>query len=355
MPNPTPSSAPPSASPAVPAAPPAPGLLARLGIDWFLGALLLAVGLAYFAPGIGSKSSPVPWSAITTGGVAVIFFFYGLRLSTEKLRAGMRNWHLHVVTQSATFVLFPLLALGVRPFFHGAKGEALWASIFFLATLPSTVSTSVVMVSIARGNLPAAIFNASISSLLGILLTPVWVNMVLHTGAAQVGLGGMAASLGGQVVVPVALGMLLNARFGAWAEAHKQQLRIFDQVIILLLVYTSFCESFAQHLFQDYRPFDLLALAAGMVALFLLIFGLITFSSRLLGFSDEDRITAVFCGSKKSLVHGTVLAKVLFGSSIALGTLLLPLMLYHALQIMLASVIAQSVGRRMQEQAAEPR
>ncbi|MCB2379595.1 bile acid:sodium symporter [Hymenobacter sp. BT635] len=326
---------------------PPPSLLARLGIDWFLGALLLVVSLAYLAPGIGSKSSPVPWSALTTGGVAVIFFFYGLRLSLDKLRAGMRNWRLHLVTQSATFVLFPLLALAVRPFFQGAKAEALWASIFFLATLPSTVSTSVVMVSIAQGNMPAAIFNASISSLLGIVLTPLWVNLVLHTGAAQVGLGGMAASLGGQVLLPVALGIALNSRFGAWAEAHRQQLRIFDQLIILTLVYTSFCESFAENLFQDYRAADLLGLAAGMVALFLLIFGLITVISRLLGFSDEDRITAVFCGSKKSLVHGTVLAKVLFANTIALGTLLLPLMLYHALQIMMASVMAQAVGRRM--------
>ncbi|TGE24024.1 bile acid:sodium symporter [Hymenobacter aquaticus] len=344
----------PNPAPAASPAPASPGLLARLGIDWFLGALLLVVGLAYLAPGVGSKSSPVPWSALTTGGVAVIFFFYGLRLSTEKLRAGMRNWRLHLVTQSATFVLFPLLALAVRPFFHGAKGEALWASIFFLATLPSTVSTSVVMVSIAQGNLPAAIFNASISSLLGILLTPLWVNLVLHTGAAQVGLGGMAASLGGQVLLPVALGMALNSRFGAWAEAHRQQLRVFDQLIILALVYTSFCESFAENLFQDYQATDLLGLAAGMVALFLLIFGLITLISRLLGFSDEDRITAVFCGSKKSLVHGTVLAKVLFANTIALGTLLLPLMLYHALQIMMASVMAQAVGRRMKAQQPAP-
>ncbi|UOQ52144.1 bile acid:sodium symporter family protein [Hymenobacter cellulosivorans] len=328
----------------------APSLLSRLGIDWFLGALLLAVGAAYLAPGIGSKSSPVPWSALTNGGVAIIFFFYGLRLSADKLKAGMRNWRLHLVTQSATFLLFPLLALAVRPLFTGPKGEALWASIFFLTTLPSTVSTSVVMVSIAQGNLPAAIFNASISSLLGILLTPVWVNMVLHTGAAQVGLGGMAASLGGQVVVPVVLGMALNSRFGTWAEAHKQQLRVFDQIIILVLVYTSFCESFAENLFRDYRATDILALAAGMVALFLLIFGLITAVSRLLHFSAEDRITAVFCGSKKSLVHGTVLAKVLFANTIALGTLLLPLMLYHALQIILASVIAQATGRRMKAQ-----
>ncbi|KAA9327567.1 bile acid:sodium symporter [Hymenobacter busanensis] len=327
--------------------PPSASLLQRLGLDWFLLALLAVVGLAYLQPGIGSKASAVPWGSITTGGVALIFFSYGLRLSPEKLRAGMRNWRLHAVVQLSTFVLFPLLALAVRPLFAGAPEDALWASIFFLCTLPSTVSTSVVMVSIAGGNMPAAIFNASISSLLGILLTPIWVSLVLHTGAADGNLGGLVLDLALQVLLPVVLGVLLHPRFGAWAEAHKAGLRVFDQIIILLMVFTSFCESFAQGVFRSYGWGEVLGLGAGMVALFLLVFGLITLVCRLLGFSAEDRIAAVFCGSKKSLVHGTVLAKVLFAGTVATGALLLPLMLYHALQIVLASSIAQAQGRRM--------
>lgn len=330
----------------VPAAPPQASLSARLGLDWFLLALLLMVGAAYLWPDFGSKASPVPWSTVTTWGVAAIFFLYGLRLSPEKLRAGMRNWRLHVVVQAATFVLFPLLALAARPLFAGPAQEVLWPSIFFLCTLPSTVSTSVVMVSIAGGNMPAAIFNASISSLLGILVTPLWVGAVLHTSGTGGDFGGMILDLSLQVLLPVVLGVLLHRWWGAWAERRKQQLRVFDQVIILLMVYTSFCESFAQGVFRSYGWGEVLGLAAGMVALFLLAYGLITLLSQLLDFTIEDRITAVFCGSKKSLVHGTVLASVLFPGAAATGALLLPLMLYHTLQIMLASSIAQKLGRR---------
>ncbi|AYA36151.1 bile acid:sodium symporter [Hymenobacter oligotrophus] len=323
-------------------------LLSRIGLDWFFFGLIGVVVLAYLAPGIGSNSSPVPWRRVTTLGVAAIFFLYGLRLSPEKLKAGMRNWRLHAVVQLITFGVFPLLALAVRPWFGGEAGQTLWASVFYLCTLPSTVSTSVVMVSIAGGNLPGAIFNASISSLLGIMLTPLWVSAVLHTGATGgPNLGGMAADLGLQVLLPVVLGVLLHGRFGAWAERHKQGLRLFDQSIILLMVYTSFCESFAENVFRHIRPTDLLLLALAMVALFAVVYAVIIGLSKLLGFSAEDQVTALFCGSKKSLVHGTVMAKVLFAGTAATGVLLLPTMLYHALQILLASVIAQAIGRRM--------
>ncbi|UYZ63774.1 bile acid:sodium symporter family protein [Hymenobacter weizhouensis] len=321
--------------------------LRRAGLlDWFLLGLAGAVGLAYVLPEAGSAASPVPWKLVTKGGVALIFFFYGLRLSLEKLRAGLRNWRLHVVVQLITFVAFPLLALAARPFMDAGKAQLLWQSIFFLCTLPSTVSTSVVMVGIAGGNLPAAIFNASISSLLGIVLTPLWASLVLGTGTGPEGhLWGLALDLTWQVVLPVVAGVVLHGRFGGFAERHRQALRTFDQVIILLIVYTSFSESFAEGVFRSFGPADILALGAGMVALYFAVFGAVWGLSRVLGFSREDRIVALFCGSKKSLVHGSVMARLLFPASAATGVLLLPLMLYHALQIVLASIMAQRMGQ----------
>lgn len=325
-------------------------LLRRAGLlDWFLLGLVAAVVLAYLMPAVGSQSSVIPWKLITTVGVALIFFFYGLKLSLDKLKAGLRNWRLHVVVQLITFVVFPVLALLVRPLFEGAKGAQLWQSIFFLCTLPSTVSTSVVMVSIARGNLPAAIFNASISSLLGIVLTPLWASLFLHTSADSGHLWNLAASLVWQVVLPVAAGVLLNRRFGHFAEQHKGALRISDQVVILLIVFTAFCESFEEGIFRSFAARDILLLGLGMIGLYLGIFGVVGGLSRVLGFSREDRITALFCGSKKSLVHGSVMASLLFPGMDATGLLLLPLMLYHALQIMLASMMAQRMGRQAEE------
>lgn len=315
-------------------------------IDKFVLAILVVIGFAWAWPGPGAYSGAFSLKLLATAGVSLIFFFYGLRLSLEKLRNGLSSLRLHVLVQASTFILFPLLVLPL--YMVGRQGElsGLWLGIFFLACLPSTVSSSVVMVSIAGGNIPGAIFNASLSALAGVFLTPLWMSMALGSTGPGPELSGVVLKLALQVLLPVIMGMALHARWGRWAERHKGALRLSDQGVILLIIYTAFCDSFAGHLFAGFRWSLLLLLAVGMVALFGLVFALIGTATRLLGFSREDRITALFCGSKKSLVHGTVMAKVLFAGSGSLGLLLLPLMLYHALQIVLCSVIA----RRMAEQ-----
>ena len=218
--------------------------------------------------------------------------------------------------------------------------------MFFLASLPSTVSSSVVMVSIAGGNIPAAIFNASISSLIGVFITPLWMGLVIHAQAGNYDLYVVIGKLTLQVLVPVVLGILLHNKWGSFAERYRKQLRYFDQSIILLIVYTSFCESFAKKMFNGFSITTLFIVGVGMVGLFLLVYNLVKALCRLLGFNREDSITAVFCGSKKSLVHGTVMSKVLFSGSDIVGIVLLPLMIYHAFQLIAASIIAQAMGKK---------
>jgi len=317
----------------------------KAGLDSFLLLLLSMIGLAYVWPYPGMKTSPVPLGEIATYGVSVVFFFYGLRLSPEKLRAGLSNWRLHAMIHISTFVVFPLIALACRPLFAGKENEMLWLSIFFLTTLPSTVSSAVVMVSIANGNIPAAIFNASISSLLGVFITPLWMGLVLDTASGHFDLMGVVGKLSLQVVLPVAMGLFLNKKWGGFAERNKTRIRYFDQSTILLIVYTSFCESFGEHLFSGFEIKDIVLLGIGMISLFFLIYMVLTFFSRLLHFSREDEITAVFCGSKKSLIQGAVMSKVLFSGAAYAGVMLLPIMLYHALQLIAASVLAQRMAR----------
>ncbi|UYQ91368.1 bile acid:sodium symporter [Chitinophaga horti] len=318
----------------------------KAGLDAFV---LLLIGVIVLAriwpqPGVGDGAWDLP--ALAGYGVSLIFFFYGLKLSPEKLRSGLRNWKLHIVVQLSTFLLFPLIVLGARALFMTPQTEPTWLSIYFLAALPSTVSSSVVMVSIAGGNIPAAIFNASISSLMGIFLTPVIMTLITSTSSGDMELGPIMGKLCLQVLLPVILGLLLNKRFGAFAEKHKTRLRQMDQTVILLIVYTAFCESFENGLFDGFGAMNIVIIGVSMVMLFFIAFYLITLICNLLGFNREDRITAVFCGSKKSLIHGTVMSKVLFAHTPdIIGLMLLPLMLYHALQIIFASAIAQRMGR----------
>lgn len=318
----------------------------RLGLDWFPGALLLMILLAYLWPEPGLENGPLALGTVTDIGVSVIFLFYGLRLSPEKLKAGLSNWRLHLLVQLSTFVLFPVLVLLVMQVTGADSTDLLWLGVFYVAALPSTVSSSVVMVSVAGGNLPAAIFNASISSLLGVFITPLWMGLFLEAGSGSIDMEEVMLKLVLQVLAPVILGVLLHRSFGAWAEKYKSRIRLFDQVIILLIVYSSFCESYARNLFGNFSLWHLLGLGAAMLALFFIVYGIITATSRLLRLTWEDKITAVFCGSKKSLVHGTVMSKVLFPDANIVGIILLPIMLYHALQLVVASVLAQAASRR---------
>lgn len=327
-------------------------IAAKAGLDGFLLALLAMISLAWVWPYPGMKDSPLHLGEISTYAVSVIFFFYGLRLSPEKLRSGLVNWKLHTIVHVSTFVFFPLIALAFRPMFITEESKVIWLGIFFLTALPSTVSSSVVMVSIARGNIPAAIFNSSVSSLIGVFVTPLWMGLVLNTDSGQIpghfDLGSVVGKLALQVLLPVIAGIVLNKRWGYLAEKHKRYIRYFDQSSILLIVYTSFCESFGEHLFDGFAVKDILLLGTGMMLMFFVIYFTLTFICSLLKFSREDRITAVFCGSKKSLVQGAVMSKVLFPGAQA-GVILLPIMLYHALQLIAASVLAQRIGREQNE------
>ena len=320
--------------------------LKKIGLEPFIIALVLAIFLAWLCPGIGRSREPFSVGDAANWGVSFIFFFYGLRLGRDKLLNGLKNVRLHLLVHLSTFVLFPLIVLCAMRLCGGfeSAGNAyyLWIGAFFLATLPSTVSSSVVMVSIAGGNLPAAIFNASISSFLGVFITPLWMGIFLDNIEGSRGLGQVVAQLVFQVLVPVFAGFALNPRFGGFAERNRKILRMFDESIIVLIVYASFFKD----MFADFGGVVVALLAGGMVGLFFAVMGAVFAACRLLKFSRADTITAVFCGSKKSLVHGSVMSSVLFGSSAVAGVILLPTMLYHAMQLVIVSVIARKLGER---------
>jgi solute carrier family 10 (sodium/bile acid cotransporter), member 7 len=326
-------------------------LLARFGLDPFVLLLIGMIVLAKLFPRGGTGEGPLSLSSLSGYGVSLIFFFYGLKLNFASLKAGLRNWKLHAVVHSGTFLLFPLIILGCKGLFP-PDAYPLWLGTFFLASLPSTVSSSVVMVSIAEGNIPAAIFNASISSIIGVFITPAWMSLVNIGAADGVNMSDIILKLTLQVLVPVALGLLLNKKWGHWADRHKKQLKYFDQTIILTIVYTAFCESFAQRLFSNIGVSELAVLGGSMLGLFFVAYFIITLVCKALSFNRADTITATFCGSKKSLVHGTVMSKVLFSNSNIAGILLLPLMLYHALQLIVVSMIAQKLAKDKQQATA---
>lgn len=316
----------------------------KLKIDGFVVAILIVIALAYVFPGLGREDSAVPLDTIGSIGVSLIFFFYGLKLSREKIVSGLKNWKLHIAVQSCTFLLFPLITLSIYPFIHTEHELLIWLAFLFLAALPSTVSSSVVMVSMAKGNVPAAIFNASISGLIGIVVTPLWMGIFLQRTSQDFSLDEIYLKLAVEILAPVLLGILLQRHLGKFAQQFSRQLSLFDRSVILLIIYKSFAESFDQKVFSSVRLFDLASITVLVLLLFYLVYYLSGYLARRLGFSREDRITTQFCGTKKSLVHGTVFSKILFQNGAATGIMLLPLMIFHAIQLFIISIIASRLG-----------
>jgi sodium/bile acid cotransporter 7 len=318
-----------------------PAIVRRLMPDVFTFAILCMVALASVLPVTGTAA--VAFGDITAVAIGLLFFLHGAKLSREALLSGLTHWRLHLLVLVSTFVLFPLLGLAIKPLALLMLTPDLYLGILFLCVLPSTVQSSIAFTAVARGNVPAAICSATASNFIGIFLTPLLVGTLVLHGAAASGHSALdsVVSIVEQLLLPFIAGQLLRPWIGAWIDRNKGMLRYVDQGSILLVVYTAFSASVAEGLWHSMSAGTLVAL------------GTSTFISRRLGFSREDEVAIVFCGSKKSLASGIPMAKVLFAPT-SLGMIILPLMLFHQIQLMVCAVLAQRYARRAEQEAAQP-
>lgn len=310
-------------------------------IDWFSPALLLMILLAKLFPGPGLVEGFFSLQSFANFGIGFIFFLYGLRLSLNQMKGSISNWRLHLVIQSTTFIIFPLFVLLFKGLFEDSPYHTLYLGVFYLAALPSTVSSAVVMISLARGNVPGGIFNATVSSLAGILITPLWMGVFLSSEGMGIEMGPVFARLGYQILLPLVAGILLHRWIGEFAIKHSYLTRYFDQSVILAVVYTSFCISFHDNIFSGYTSGIIVTLIVFLLLLFAVINGSILGMSRFFKLSKPDLIAGLFCGSTKSLMHGSVMAGVLFMGMPDSGVFLLPVLLYHAMQLTITAYMAQ--------------
>lgn len=313
-------------------------------IDPFLGGLVLMLILAWLFP-FQETAHNFPLSEIIYWGIFGIFLLYGLNLDLRKVVKDMSNWRLHLLIQLTTFLLFPVLLLLVYPFFKGGTFEDLWIASFFLAALPSTVSSSVVMVTIAKGNVPSAIFNASISGLIGLVATPLWMGLFLHqTTSGET--SGLAQQLILQILVPVIIGIILNPWLRKYAYKQRNTIAWFDKIVIFLIIYKSFSAAFLSDVFDQTVSTTIVTLSLLLISLFFVVFFLVKWMSTKLHLNREDTITAIICGSKKSLVHGSVFVILLFPETTTQSLILLPIMIYHAFQLFYMSYQSIRWGKK---------
>ncbi|WP_329742344.1 bile acid:sodium symporter family protein [Dyella sp. A6] len=316
--------------------------LRRFLPDPFIGALLTTVALASVLPchGLAARA----FGALTDVAIALLFFLHGAKLSRSAALAGLTHWRLHMCVLASTFVLFPLFGLVLKPLLQPLVTPDIYLGVLFLCCVPSTVQSSIAFTSIARGNVSAAVCAASASSLLGIFITPLLVGLMLEAH----GQGGFSWDAVGDIVlqllVPFVAGQVAQRWIGGWVQRHRTLVGLVDRGSILLVVYTAFSAAVLEGLWQS-TPLPvlggLLLVDAVLLALALLV---TRYGARALGFRREDEITIVFCGSKKSLASGIPMAKVLFAGP-AIGAIVLPLMLFHQIQLMVCAVLARRYAR----------
>ncbi|WP_431274742.1 bile acid:sodium symporter family protein [Variovorax ureilyticus] len=311
--------------------------------DNFTIALVVVVTLASLWPASGGAAHF--FERLTTVAIGLLFFLHGAKLSREAILGGITHWRLHVLVFAATFVMFPLLGLALRPVLTPLVTPELYTGVLFLCALPATVQSAIAFTSMARGNIPAAVCSASASTMLGVFVTPILVNLiVVQHGAAGASLDAVGRILL-QLMAPFVAGHLLRPWIGGWIRKRAPMVTLVDRGSILLVVYTAFSAAVIEGLWKQVPLSALIGLLVVCAVILGLALAITAWAGRALGFDKADQITIVFCGSKKSLASGIPMAKVLFASH-AVGAIVLPLMLFHQMQLMVCAVLAQRYARR---------
>ncbi|WNZ07524.1 bile acid:sodium symporter family protein [Streptomyces sp. 11x1] len=317
-------------------------------IDPYILLLLGTVGVAALLPARGAAAEVA--SGASTAAIAFLFFLYGARLSTREALDGLKHWRLHLTVLACTFVIFPLLGLAARGLEPVFLTPSLYAGLLFLTLVPSTIQSSIAFTSMARGNVPAAICAGSFSSLAGIVVTPLLAASLL--GAS---VGGFSADsllkIVLQLLVPFVAGQLARRWIGGFVTRHKRILGLVDRGSILLVVYVAFSEGMVRGIWSQVSPLRLAGLLVVEAVLLAVMLLLTWYGAKALRFDRADRVAIQFAGSKKSLASGLPMASVLFGTEASLAVL--PLMLFHQMQLMVCAVIAKRRAKDPVEGSAD--
>ncbi|MDB6087873.1 MAG: bile acid:sodium symporter [Gammaproteobacteria bacterium] len=316
-------------------------------MDGFLFSLVGVVSLAALWPTPGTTGGFLHTDWLSRYGVTIVFFFYGLTLAPAMMRAGLLRWPVHVVVQLGTFAVFPLLVSVVGLLVAAHVPVAIWLGFLYIAALPSTVSSSVAMTAMAKGNVPVAIFNASLSSLLGVFMTPLLMASFISTTGGSMPLGPVVGQILLLVLLPTAVGLVMQRWLRGWVHRHAGIIKLVDRGVILAIVYNSFCDSVGAGVWSRQSPKTIILITAGAIALFFAIYAIMKLPCRVLRFSREDTIACLFCASKKSLATGVPLARIIFGATPALGLIIAPLMIFHFCQLVIVSALASAYAREV--------
>ncbi len=320
--------------------------------DPFLISLIAVVIIALNFPARGNVA--VFFEYLSGIFVALLFFVHGALLSRKAIIAGITHWKLHLFIFCCTFILFPVIAYLLKPLFSPMFPAEIVAGVIYMALLPSTVQSSIAFTSIAKGNVPAAICSASISNMAGVFLTPLLVNILLMKQVSGQSVSGFETITDTvvQILIPFVIGHLLYNSAGKWLSTKKWITKTVDNGTILLVVFVAFGESVVSKTWDNISAWMLVKLIILCTVILAIVMVAIYFTSAKLGFNKADRIAILFCGSKKTLANGLPMARIIF-TGLPIAGLILPIMIFHQIQLMVCSFLAQKFRKEADSAPAE--
>jgi len=325
-------------------------LLAKSPIDGFVISIMLTVVVAALFPAKGVFADVMDWVVIAA--IALLFFLYGARLHPREALDGLTHWRLHLLILAFTFVVFPIIGVAMRPLVEPLVGEHLYLGLLFTCLVPSTVQSSIAFTSIARGNVAAAIVAASVSSLIGVIVTPLLAVWLMNTSSGMHIDGSSVLRIMAQILLPFLVGQLARPWIADWVARHAKPTKLVDRGSIVLVVYVAFSEGMRNHIWSQVSAGEVIAVAALATALVVVMLIVTGALPPRLGFDRADTIAIQFCGSKKSLAAGLPMATVLFTGS-TVGLIVLPLMIFHQIQLILCSMLASRYAKRPDPEVSE--
>ena len=317
-------------------------MLARLIPDRFVLMLLATIAVATLFPAEGGAVPAI--SAAANIAIFSLFFFHGLRIAHDAVWNGVRHWRLQLAVLGFVFGAMPLLGFGASWALSGFLPPELWLGILFLSMLPSTVQSAIAASSMAGGNVAGSVIAAAVSNLSGVVLTPLLLALFAHASGGGIDLSAVTR-IATLLLLPFALGQIARFRLANWAERNRGWIGRLDRVTILLTVYVAFSAAVVDGMWQRLDGGDFARLVAVIVVLLAAALASAWGLGKALGLSREDRITLLFSGAQKSLATGAPMARILFPAAQA-GLMVLPLMLYHQLQLTVSAWIAARLAQK---------
>ena len=311
-------------------------------VDPFIAALLAVIAIATLLPVRGGAAAV--FDHLTTAAVCLLFFLHGAKLSPESAIRSFTRWRFQLLVLAITYLIFPVLGLALWPIRDSLLTPVLYAGVLFLCVLPSTVQSSIAFTSVAGGNVGLAVSSASLSNVLGVVITPLLAALLLGSQAQITPQSIVGILL--QLLLPFVVGQLLHRRLGPWLSRRKRLITVVDRGSVLLVVYTAFSAGVVAGLWTIVAPSQLAVIVAICILVLAVVLGLTVAFGKVGRISRPDRVVLLMCGSTKSLASGLPMATLLFPAS-TVSMIILPLMIYHLIQLIVCAVLSRTMGRRV--------